>query len=334
MRKLLMLDSLITNVNKLKVALLSTCMALLVSGLLNSILPGVVYASPVRIAITENNKLDFHELGENYRKRSISCRISSADVGSVVFRPRATRWLNFTRIIVNARKRLRNQRSNGNMRRVRRIRANIREMRASIPSFQSLCSEYISALGVAPRPSPTPTLSPTPTPLAIPPASFQPIRINSGGPSDNHSLPNYTDSQGNVWVNDSNFFGVESYFHAKVPIPGTSDQEIWMTERYGPAFSYRIPLEDAASYTVVLHIGEIFWHNTGQRIFDVYLEGTQIIANLDLIQSLGRYVPAVQIYTVNVTDGMLDIDFFGVQQYAKVNGIEILRSPADYKPLF
>jgi len=334
MRKLLNVDSLVTNINRLKVALLSSCLTLLVGGLLNSILPGVAHATPVRIVITDNNDLDFHDLGANYRKRAISCRISSADVGSIVTRPRATRWLNFARIIVNTRRRLRAQRSNGNMRRVRRIRQNIRSMRASIPSFQSLCSEYISAIGVTPRPSPTPALSPTPTPLPIPPASFQPIRINSGGPSDYHSLPNYTDSKGNTWVNDTSFFGVESYFHAKEPIPGTSDQEIWMTERYGPAFSYRIPLEDAANYTVVLHLGEIFWHEPGQRVFDVYLEGTQVISNLDLLASLGHFVPSVQIYTVNVTDGMLDIDLFGVEQYAKVNGIEILRSVADYKPLF
>jgi hypothetical protein len=83
------------------------------------------------------------------------------------------------------------------------------------------------------------------------------------------------------------------------------------------------------TYTVVLHFAEIYWTTVGSRLFDVTIEGNKVLDNYDIFQKVGANTATKETFTVNVTDGMLNINFSaavtdGGKDRPKVSAIEIL----------
>lgn len=108
-------------------------------------------------------------------------------------------------------------------------------------------------------------------------------------------------------------------------ISGASDDELFQTERYGN-YSYQVPLIDA-TYTVVLHFAELYWEESGGRTFDVALEGSNKIHDLDLYSLVGH--DGAYSYTVDgirVSDGLLDITLAGSQDFGTLSGFAIYSS--------
>ena len=307
----------------------------------------------------------FLDIGQSYKKFSVACRVSSFSAGVLrSLRGGTLVYETFDLVVSKAKKKLRKAKKQDRQKRIiKKRKSNFRSAKKARSEFEAECFQAISDLGVKPIPSPTatpdnggddvviettnptptptpgetptpspdPTASPTPTPVQFAGASFDPIRINSGGPSDS-LVGQFVDANGNAWQNDMLFYGVESYFHKNETIPGVADQEIWQTERYGPAFSYRIPL-DPARYLVVIHLAEIFWDSAEERIFEVYIEDVLAINAVDLIAEYGKFTPNVRIFEVVVTDGQLDVDFRALLQYAKVSAVEVLGDPGQYQAL-
>ncbi len=144
-----------------------------------------------------------------------------------------------------------------------------------------------------------------------------PIRINAGGDT-------YTDLSGNVWAKDANYSTSNTYATNK-PISGSSDPLLYQTERWGKQFSYNIPIS-SGTYKVNLDFAEIFWSSPGQRVFDVNIEGASVIKNLDIVAQAGVNTALRKSVDVQVTDGILNIDFLASVDNAKVSDIEVIPS--------
>ncbi|MBW4562541.1 MAG: hypothetical protein KME32_15600 [Mojavia pulchra JT2-VF2] len=151
------------------------------------------------------------------------------------------------------------------------------------------------------------------------------IRINTGGTT-------YTDLTGNVWSADAYFTGSNTYSASK-PISGTSDPILYQTERWGNQFSYNIPVASSGLYKVNLDFAEIYWSNPGQRVFDVNIEGSLILDNLDLVAQVGANTAWRKSVDVEVKDGVLNIDFSASVDNAKVSAIEVIPSSITSPPL-
>jgi hypothetical protein len=116
---------------------------------------------------------------------------------------------------------------------------------------------------------------------------------------------------------------------AGVTLP--APQGVYQTERYGQTMGYSFPgLTPGASYTVRLHFAEIFWTMTGQRVFNVTLDGQAVLSNFDIVAAAGGPLKAiVSEFTIPVpSNGQIDIGFTTVVDNAKVSGIEILPAAA------
>ena len=98
--------------------------------------------------------------------------------------------------------------------------------------------------------------------------------------------------------------------------------------------SYNIPnLIPNASYTVKLHFNELYWGTSlsggsggnGSRVFNVALNGTNVLNNFDIYQTAGGANKAVvESFTTNAdSNGKITIDFTGVTDNPLVNGIEL-----------
>jgi len=76
---------------------------------------------------------------------------------------------------------------------------------------------------------------------------------------------------------------------------------------------------------VRLHFAETFWSATGKRVFNVSINGTQVLANFDIFATTGAKNKAViEQFTENAnSSGQYVIVFTPVADNALVSGIEI-----------
>ena len=144
---------------------------------------------------------------------------------------------------------------------------------------------------------------------------FSPILVHSGGAV-------YTDTLGQVWSADKDFNG-GSTASTTSSIANTPDPTLYQTERYGD-FSYQFAVPNG-SYNVVLKFAEIYWTATGQRIFNVSINGTQVLTNFDIIAAAGGPLTAIdKTFPVTVTAGQVTIQFTsGAANLPKIGAIQI-----------
>jgi len=131
---------------------------------------------------------------------------------------------------------------------------------------------------------------------------------------------NFTDSSGTNYQADANYSGGRTA-RGTAAIAGTVDDYLYQGERYGN-FSYSIPASNG-SYRVTLKFAENYWTATGRRVFNVNINGTRVITNLDIFAKAGRNAAYDVVVPVNVTTGLIKIDFITVVDNAKVGAIRI-----------
>jgi hypothetical protein len=158
-------------------------------------------------------------------------------------------------------------------------------------------------------------LSGTPPPPPPPPTGVQ---INAGGPAVS------------PFAADADFTGgsTVSVTHAidTSGVTNPAPQAVYQSNRYGN-FSYAVPgLTAGASYTVRLHFAEEYWTTPGSRIFNVVINGQQVLTNFDILATAGAdYKAVVKQFTIPAdSTGKITIQFVTVKDNAQVNGIEIL----------
>ena len=144
--------------------------------------------------------------------------------------------------------------------------------------------------------------------------------INAGGPA-------YTGADGVAYSASTGFTGGTSYTTANA-IAGTADDTLYQTERYGNfTWAQTVP---NGSYTLILKFAEIATSitATGQRVFDVSVEGRKRVSNLDLfVAAPGKYTGYDVQLPVTVTDGQLNISFTPTVNNAKISAIVLLTVP-------
>jgi hypothetical protein len=94
----------------------------------------------------------------------------------------------------------------------------------------------------------------------------------------------------------------------------------------GAPFTYTIPgFTAGSSHTVRLHFAETFFTTKGSRVFNVTINGTQVLTNFDIVAaSGGENIANIQQFTENAnSSGQFVITFTSVTNNALISGIEI-----------
>jgi hypothetical protein len=132
------------------------------------------------------------------------------------------------------------------------------------------------------------------------------------------------------WVADEDFSGgtatstsaTINTSHVANPAP----QAVYQTNRFGN-FTYTIPgFTAGARYIVDLHFAETFWTAPGQRLFNVLINGNQVLTNYDMFASAGgEFIATVESFAVTAdSTGTITLQFVpGAADNPQVNGIEI-----------
>lgn len=155
------------------------------------------------------------------------------------------------------------------------------------------------------------------------PVAGESYHINSGG-------ADYTSVSGDLFVADKAYtvgdFGYNGNgrtFSFTSAIANTDDDTLYQTVRGAFALEYLFDL-DNGEYDVTLYFMEPFQSAAGERAFDVEIEGNQVLDNYDIYAEAGGIFTAVtETFTVDITDGQLDIDFVRVNRTPLLAGISV-----------
>ena len=108
-----------------------------------------------------------------------------------------------------------------------------------------------------------------------------------------------------------------------MPINNTTDAALYYDRRFGKSFSYAIPVVPG-DYTLNLSFADS-GYKVGQRTFNVFAEGSQILSNYDIAKD-GENLVITKSFHVTVTDGTLNISFAGIVGNATLSTIEVIPS--------
>lgn|GEM_PF-2440275 len=111
-------------------------------------------------------------------------------------------------------------------------------------------------------------------------------------------------------------------------VAGTDDDALYQTECYAPGsgdLDYALALGDG-EYRVTLRFAEIYFDGADQRVFDVGVEGSEVVSDLDVWEAAGGEFVAYDVTTtVTVTDGMLDVALSEVDENPKISALLVER---------
>jgi Malectin domain len=153
-------------------------------------------------------------------------------------------------------------------------------------------------------------------------ASLPGIRINCGSSLD--WIDPITKFK---WIADS-YYSAGSWTYAGGKCPIAAVRSLSCKHRYfsdGVGGSYNVPVPTQGQYKVRLHFSEIFFKRPNQRVFDVYVQDTAVVSNLDLFSVAGRNTRYNITTTVTVNDNLIvEINLKRKIQNPIISGIEII----------
>ena len=151
----------------------------------------------------------------------------------------------------------------------------------------------------------------TRTSIAVQVQNKTAIYTNAGGPAVSFG--------GSTWNSDSGVYsGQTSTMTSSLPFANP----IYATERSGNmTYSYSVP---NGKYLVTLKFAENTFKKTKQRIFNVFINGSKAISNLDLFSKAGFGKPYDLTFSVTVTNNNLSLVFSAKKNKAKISGIQII----------
>ncbi len=148
--------------------------------------------------------------------------------------------------------------------------------------------------------------------------SKQPLRINCGGQE-------WLDVDRNYWFEDV-FASAGRSVTSLDSIANSENGWLYQTVQMG-ATRYELPIQNNGRYQITLHFVELFHQAAGKRIFDVQIEDSLVLTNLDIFAECGDHTALVKQVVVTVKDHQLDIEFIAKTDDPVIAGIEVAEAP-------
>ncbi|QNF34067.1 putative Ig domain-containing protein [Adhaeribacter swui] len=139
---------------------------------------------------------------------------------------------------------------------------------------------------------------------------------------------------GKVWEADRTYRqgSVQLDRPAVTPIAGTDEDVLYQTYLSAAAdlaeTRYSVPVANG-NYMVRMHFVENFFTTEGSRVFSINLENQNRQSNFDIFREAGYKAALVKDFTVNVTDGKLDVKFNPTVNRVALAGMEIFAASAN-----
>ncbi len=146
------------------------------------------------------------------------------------------------------------------------------------------------------------------------------IRINSGGSATISSFLADTNFSG------GNAFTTNSSIDESLATSATAPISVYQSERAGN-FNYALTnLNPGMIYALRLHFAELIYTNSGQRTFNVAINGTQVLTNFDIFAEAGGKNKALakRFHVAANGSGQISLQFTSVIGQAKLSGLDLI----------
>ncbi len=152
---------------------------------------------------------------------------------------------------------------------------------------------------------------------------------------DSGSQRTHVDTFGDTWSPDkaykagsSGYLGSSTVVSTRKPIEGTTDPGRFADAREN-AYEYRFDGLADGVYTVELDFAELKSQRPNKRVFDVLVEGVEVLPSMDIALEAGSFTATSRTYTVRVVDGQLNVRFITHQGFGKpiVNALRVTHRP-------
>ena len=153
-------------------------------------------------------------------------------------------------------------------------------------------------------------------------------RLSAGNPS------NVTDCAAVVWLRDQAYSpgssgyssGTNGYIANTITGVCASAQSLYQRERYSTSsdgFRYWFDCPIGVYETTLLE-ADTWVNGTNQRVFNVFIEGEQVLTNFDIYASAGgKNLPLTRTFTNSVADSQLEVLFVPILDNARASGIQV-----------
>jgi len=103
-------------------------------------------------------------------------------------------------------------------------------------------------------------------------------------------------------------------------------QSLYQRERYSTSVSgdyYQFDCPEGI-YEITLLEAETYWSGPGQRKFNVFIQGQQVLTNFDIYAAAGGMnMPIARVFTNSVTNSQLQVLFTPVIDNARISGLQV-----------
>lgn len=153
-------------------------------------------------------------------------------------------------------------------------------------------------------------------------------RISGGNPGD------VMDCNSNLWLHDIAYSfgafgftnGASGYLANTITGICASAQSLYQREHFSTSsagFYYQFDCP-AGVYETTLLETETYWSAPGQRVFNVFIQGRQVLTNFDVyVAAGGKNLPLTRVFTNSVTNAQLRILFTPTVDNARVSGVQV-----------
>jgi subtilisin family serine protease len=155
------------------------------------------------------------------------------------------------------------------------------------------------------------------------------LAINAGAGAARADVEGQTWSPDRAWAaGGAGYLGNSSSRSTSTPITGTNDPARFADQREG-MYEYRVDGLADGHYTVELDFAEVRPQSPDKRVFDVLLEGQEVLPSLDVAGEAGSFAALSRTYTVRVTDGQLNVRFVTHKGFGQpiVNALRVTNRP-------
>jgi subtilisin family serine protease len=141
------------------------------------------------------------------------------------------------------------------------------------------------------------------------------------------------DGSGDTWRADipyaaggAGYLGTSTVVTSPQPVTRTTDPWLYETAREG-AYEYRFDGVPNGTYQVDLDFAEIGGAEPNARVFDVTLERTLEIPGFDIVNENPPFAAKRESFTIQVTDGQLNVRLLARTGLPLVNGVRVTERP-------
>ena len=147
-------------------------------------------------------------------------------------------------------------------------------------------------------------------------------RVNTGSNSGASPFVSDTNGSGGTMASFSEPIDLSD-------VTNPAPHSVYQSERYGNS-SYTFPdLTPAEIYLVRLHFAELYWNSAGSRVFNVSINGTEVLSNFDVYIEAGNadHKAVIKEFPAAANDsGQIGINFQTVTDNAQICGIEVIEA--------